>query len=294
MSRILKYSITKKEEGQSVLTYLKALGYSHHILMQIKRTPQGLLLDGEKPFGRTILREGSTLQVQLVEEKTSDHIVPVKLPLSILYEDEDLMVINKEADMPIHPSQGNYENTLANAAAWYFQEKGEPFVYRCINRLDRDTTGALLLAKHSLSAALLSSQVKERQIKRTYLAIAEGITPKRGTINAPIARADGSTIQRMVDFQRGEAACTHFWRLDTHENLSLLQLRLETGRTHQIRVHMSYLGYPLLGDYLYYPHYERIGRQALHSYQIEFQHPISGVPMRFQAPVPEDFLRAWK
>ncbi|MGI6070735.1 MAG: RluA family pseudouridine synthase [Blautia sp.] len=291
MSRILSYTITKKDAGLSVLDYLKALGYSRNILLQIKRTPQGLLLNGEKPYGTTILTEGSKLTVQLKEQEISQ-ITPTPMPLSILYEDEDLMVINKAADTPIHPSQGNHENTLANGIAWYFQEKGEPFVYRCINRLDRDTTGALILAKNSLSACLLGRQLKQRRIRRTYLAVTEGITPLLGTIQAPIARKDGSSIEREVNYVHGEAACTHYERLAVHEGRSLIMLRLETGRTHQIRVHMKHLGYPLLGDYLYYPNYERIGRQALHSYQLEFTHPITGEALLFTAPVPEDFKQA--
>lgn len=292
MSRVFSYPITKEAAGQRVLDYLKALGYSRNILMQIKGTPGGLLLDGKKPFGTTILMEGSLLTVRLEEQEVS-RILPIKLPLSILHEDKDLLIVNKAADTPIHPSHGNHENTLANAAAWYFQEKGEPFVYRCINRLDRDTTGALILAKHALCASLLGAQIKEHKIRRTYLAITDGIPPACGSICAPIGRKKGSAIEREVDYENGEAACTHYERLSIHEERSLLMLRLETGRTHQIRVHMKHLGYPLLGDYLYYPHYERIQRQALHSYQLEFTHPITGERLCITAPVPEDFAKAF-
>lgn len=293
MSRILEYQIEASNDGMTVLEYLKDQGYSHHILQQLKETPQGLLLNGEPPFGRTTLKEGSLLTVLLEETAPSTHILPVELPLNLLYEDDDLMVVNKAANTPIHPSRGNYDNTLANAVAWYYQKKGEPFVYRCINRLDRDTTGALILAKHSVSAALLSEQVKNRHIRRTYLALVKGIPPTFGTITAPIARKKGSIIQREVNFIHGEAATTHYERLAVKGELSLMQLRLETGRTHQIRVHLGHLGYPLIGDYLYYPDYSRIKRQALHSYQLEFTHPITKEFLRFQAPVPEDFCRAF-
>ena len=167
MNRTLKYIIDKEAAGQTVLDFLKSLGYSHRILSHLKQNPQGLCLNGEKPFGRTILQERDRLTVQLLETESSPSIVPVDLPLHILYEDEDLLVVNKDANTPIHPSQGNYTNTLANAVAWYYQQKGEPFVYRCINRLDRDTTGALILAKNALSAALLSRQLQEHRIRRT-------------------------------------------------------------------------------------------------------------------------------
>lgn len=181
--------------------------------------------------------------------RSSDHIVPRPLPFPVVYEDEDLLVVNKPADMPIHPSQGNYENTLANAAAWYFKEKGESFVYRCINRLDRDTTGLLILARHAYSAALLSRMVSARQIKREYLAVVRGTPDVSGIIDAPIGRKEGSTIERRVDFEHGEPARTHYELLYSEGGYSLVRLRLDTGRTHQIRVHMKYLGHPLPGDF---------------------------------------------
>ena len=215
------------------------------------------------------------------------------LPLDILYEDEDILVLNKPADMPVHPSAGNYENTLANSVAWYYKQQGKAFVYRCINRLDRDTTGVLVLAKNPLSGALLSAQMKQRQIRRTYLALTDGIPPERGTISAPVARMDASVITREVDFERGEAAVTHYERLAVSNGYALVELHLDTGRTHQIRVHMKYIGCPLPGDFLYHPVFDRIGRQALHSFQLEFAHPITGEPMCFLAPVPEDFRRAF-
>lgn len=195
--------------------------------------------------------------------------------------------------MPVHPSAGNYENTLANGIAWYFAEKGEDFVYRCINRLDRDTTGALILAKNPLSAAILSVQMKKRQIRRTYLALVDGLLPDAGTINAPIARMEGSVITREVNFETGESAITHYERLAAGKEYSLAELHLETGRTHQIRVHMKYIGHPLPGDYLYNPDYRRINRQPLHSYQLEFTHPITGKVMLFIAPLPIDFISAF-
>ena len=228
-----------------------------------------------------------------VPESVEPDIEPENIPLDILYEDEDILVLNKPADMPVHPSAGNYENTLANGVAWYYKQQGKAFVYRCINRLDRDTTGVLVLAKNPLSGALLSAQMKQRQIRRTYLALTDGIPPERGTISAPVARMDASVITREVNFERGEAAVTHYERLAVSNGYALVELHLDTGRTHQIRVHMKYIGCPLPGDFLYHPVFDRIERQALHSFQLEFTHPITGEPMCFLAPVPEDFRRAF-
>ena len=202
-------------------------------------------------------------------------------------------MVNKPADMPIHPSFQNHGNTLADALTWHYQQHGEDFVYRCINRLDRDTTGLLIVAKHLLSASILSDMVGKREIHREYLAIVKGIPPENGTISAPISRKKGSAILREVNFETGEPAVTHFARLEIRNGLSLVSLKLETGRTHQIRVHMGYIGCPLIGDYLYYPECSRISRQALHSHRLSFLHPITGKALSFTAPLPEDMKKAF-
>lgn len=193
--------------------------------------------------------------------------------------------------MPIHPSINNHEKTLANAVMYYFREKGEAFVYRCVNRLDRDTSGLLILAKNMFSAAVLYRQSAERRIHREYLAIAAGEIPEEGIIDAPIARAADSAIMRCVDFSCGERAVTHYRRLlySKENDCSLLRIRLETGRTHQIRVHMKYIGHPLLGDFLYHPTaIEQMKRQALHSWSLAFTHPVTGKQMHFTALPPSD------
>lgn len=293
MQRILHYTIDSQSEGMTILDFLKSQGYSHHILTLMKTEANAILLNNERGFGKTILKCKDSLRILIPEQPISENIVPRKMDLSILYEDEDILVINKPADTPIHPSQGNYENTLANGTAYYFAQKGQPFIYRCINRLDRDTTGALILAKNPLSAAILSRQMVQRQIRRTYLALVEGIPPKNGTVSAPIARMDGSAIERTVDFQNGEQAVTHFELLSVGPRCSLVELHLETGRTHQIRVHMKHIGHPLPGDYIYNPTYDLINRQPLHSYQLEFTHPVTKKALVFTAPLPEDFLTAF-
>ena len=190
--------------------------------------------------------------------------------------------------MPTHPSMDNYDNTLANAVLMYYQKQGIPFTFRCLNRLDRDTTGLTVIAKNALSSALLSSAIRTRQIHRSYLAIVSGITPESGTIDAPIARKDSSVIEREVNFSSGERAVTHFRRLAERNGLSLVLLTLETGRTHQIRVHMKYIGHPLIGDFLYHPDFRQIDRQALHAARLSFLHPIKKEPLVFTAPLPPD------
>lgn len=288
MKRIFTYTIPSDFEGKNLLSFLKSKGYSSQIITHLKRTENGILLNGIWGRVRDILHSQDQLTITLIETESSDNIVPVNLPLNIVYEDEDLMIINKAADTPIHPSQGNYENTLANAVAFYFHEKGETFTYRCINRLDRDTTGLLIIAKHMYSASLLSNMVQNRAIHREYLAIATGCVPEEGCIEAPIGRVDGSTIERQVDFENGEYACTYFKRKAYQNGYSLVSLKLATGRTHQIRVHMKHIGHPLPGDFLYNPDYSAIQRQALHSHRLVFLHPITNQKMEFTAPIPED------
>lgn len=294
MEKVLEYIISSDTNLVTVLDFLKQEGFSRHILSSMKNSSGNcIVLNGERGFGRSVLKEGDRLVVTVPEVESGENIIRTEMDLDILYEDEDILVINKPAGMPVHPSMGNYENTLANGIAWYFSQKGEDFVYRCINRLDRDTTGALILAKNPLSAAVLSVQMKRRQIRRTYLALVDGVLPESGVVDVPIARMEGSVITREVNFETGESAVTHYERLAVGRYYSLAELHLETGRTHQIRVHMKYIGHPLPGDYLYHPDYRRIQRQPLHSFQLEFTHPITKEPMLFTAPVPEDFRIAF-
>lgn len=299
MIREFTYHITEqdiqKAPSGALLTiqgFLKSLGYSHSVIVSLKRTPQGIVKNGVWARTGDVLHASDTLQIRIEETLSSANIVPIPLPFPVVYEDADLLVINKPSGMPIHPSQGNYDNTLANAAAYYYQQKKEPFIYRCINRLDRDTTGLLILAKHSYSASLLSRMVANRDIHREYLAVVKGKTELSGVVEAPIGRKEGSTIERQVDFEHGDYARTIYRRLYCEGGYSLLSLSLDTGRTHQIRVHMNYIGHPLPGDFLYCPDYTKIRRQALHSYRLSFLHPITKEALSFTAPLPDD-MRAF-
>ena len=234
---------------------------------------------------------GDRLKVLIRETEQSEKILPVELPFPVVYEDEDLVVVNKPPGMPIHPSIRHYDNTLGNAAAWYFKDRDDKFVYRCINRLDKDTTGLTIIAKNPLAGHLLQEQMRQDRITRIYTAIVEGVPePLEGIIDLPIARKDASIIERQVDQERGEPAVTHFKVLENLGDCALVQLRLETGRTHQIRVHMKAVGHPLLGDYMYNPAYKdrEDTRQALHAGELIFFQPVSGEKIHLRVELPGD------
>ena len=293
MDRILNYTITSDYSNMTILNFLRNQGFSRHILSSMKADASAITLNGRRGYGHTLLKDGDILCIRILETGDTENIVPTNLPLSILYEDEDILVVNKAANMPVHPSLGNYTNTLANAVMYYFSKKDESCPFRCINRLDRDTSGALIIAKNTLSAAILSAQMRNRQIKRTYIAVVEGITDANGTISAPISRVSDSVIERHVDFLIGESAITHYNLIETKNNHSLLEIHLETGRTHQIRVHMKYIGHPLPADFLYNPVYTHFTRQPLHSLQLEFTHPVTHAPICLMAPVPDDIYKCF-
>mgnify|MGYP002590020979 CR=1 FL=1 len=292
MNRNIDYIIDEDSAGLRVEQFLRRKRYSGQNLSEIKRMPKSILVNGVHYYMRQELSTGDHLQVRICETQNSEKIPPTKLPLDIIYEDEYLLVLNKPAGMPIHPSLNNYTNSIANALAYYFQSQGKPFIFRCCNRLDRDTSGLTIVSKHLVSGSILSDMTKYREVHREYLAIARGsVTPSEGTIQAPLGRKEGTIIERTVDWEHGEDAVTHYKLVKEANGHSLVSLRLETGRTHQIRIHMKYLGYPLIGDYLYNPDMEYMTRQALHSHHMEFTHPITGEHMSFTAPLPEDMAR---
>ena len=295
MERTLNYTTENLITSMPVSHFLKQKGFSSQNLVQLKKNPDAVLANEVPCFMNHVLHPGDTLTLHIREARSSEKISPVELPLDIVYEDEDLMVINKPAGMPIHPSMNNYYNSMANALAYYFDQQNRPFVFRCINRLDRDTSGLTIVAKHYVSAGMLSAMIANKAasgITREYLAIVKGsVQPPEGTITAPLGRKEGSIIERTIDFEKGESAITHYKVLDEKNGHSLVSLILETGRTHQIRIHMKHLGYPLIGDYLYNPDMERIQRQALHAWKLSFVHPITGEKMQFTAPLPEDMAK---
>ena len=297
MDRRITYEIGSLERELRVSTYLKQQGFSSQGIIELKKNPDTVWLDGQAVHMNQLVHSSQILTVQVKETGSDAITLPVELPTDIVYEDEDIVVVNKPAGMPTHISMKNYDNTLANALAWRYRDEASPFVFRCTNRLDRDTSGLTVVAKNRLSAAILGQMVSAKDlggldakgIHREYLGIVKGsIAVKSGVIDAPLSRKPGSVLERQVDFEYGDRAVTHYRVVTEKDGYTLLALQLETGRTHQIRVHLKFIGYPLIGDYLYNPDMEQIGRQALHAWKLAFVHPISKAPLAFEAPLPED------
>lgn len=217
-------------------------------------------------------------------------ILPEDLPLDIRYEDEWLLVINKPAGQLVHPTTKESTGTVGNALMHYFAAQGEAHAFHPVHRLDRDTSGLLLVAKEPQIQYQLSPKGC-KNFKREYQAMIEGqLEPPDGIIDAPIARALPSIILRKVS-PEGQSARTHYRTLKSNGQLSLIELQLETGRTHQIRVHMAYMGHPLLGDELYGGNMEQMQRQALHAFRLSFKHPMTGAELVITAPAPADFAQ---
>lgn len=303
MKRTFTYQITPVDAGHSIERFLKEQGFSGQNIIDLKKIPESILVNGIWEHVTYSLQPLDILEICIEEKNVSPKIIPVDIPLDIIYEDDDMLVVNKPADMPVHPSMGNYKNTLANAVAWHYASQDIPFVFRCINRLDRNTTGLTIIAKHMVSANILSQMVAKRDIQREYLAIVQDkYLPDMGIIYAPIGRKEGSAIERTVDFINGDRAITQYQVLGRENGYALASLKLETGRTHQIRVHMKYMKCPLVGDGLYNPKEisylstlaegetdtRILKRQALHSAKLEFHHPITKEPLCFTQKLPED------
>lgn len=293
MNRKVVYKI-KENNNESIETFLKKNFYSTSNISYLKKKEGRVRLNDKNVRLKTVLKKEDVLELEFIEEEDSKNIVARKLEFSIVYEDEDFIVVNKPSKMPIHPSASNFENTLANALMFYYKEKRENFVYRVINRLDKDTTGLVIVAKNMLSASILQNDMRNRRIKRKYLALVEDEKSllEEGSIKNKIGRKEMSVIERCVDENKGKEAITHYKKVKNKAGKSLVKLELETGRTHQIRVHMSYIGFPLVGDYLYNEKYKNKeeNRPLLHSYYLSFFHPITRDRMEFQIDLPKDMI----
>lgn len=291
MKRTIHYDVPKESAKMLVKDILhRHFGLSVRQVSRLKFRPDGILVNGERVTVRHVLRPGDRLCLCLeTEEQGSDHLDPVPGPLDFCYEDDDMLVLHKPAGIVVHPSHGHYNDTLANRLVCHYLTQGQRLVVRPVGRLDKDTSGLLIFAKHAAAAACFDRQRREGILSRTYLALAEGCpTPLRGRIEAPIGRADGSLILRQVRAD-GEMACTDYEVLLPGSEYSLLKLTLHTGRTHQIRVHMAHLGHPLLGDPFYGVEGSfGMGRTALHSARIGCCQPFSKEPLVFRCPLPAD------
>ena len=280
--------IAPEDAGLPVKTILRQrLGLSTNLLRRLKQVPDGILLDGVHVTVRAEVQAGQVLSV-LHEPDTGreSRVTAQEGALDIVYEDSDLLVVNKPAGLAVHPSPGHDGNTLANYVMAHYQAQGLMRMFHPINRLDRGTSGLLCIAKTQMAAQRLGVQLQRREIKRTYHAVVTGGSfPAKGTIDLPIGRRPGKGIARQVRAD-GERAVTHFRVLQRREHAMLLELQLETGRTHQIRVHCSFLGHPVLGDFMYGEEYDWLDGQALHACRLGFAHPITGEALCFEAPEP--------
>ena len=290
MKRIVK----PEEDGITLLTLLKGRErLSSRTIKSLKFREGGIRVNGEEVTVRRVLREGDVIELAVEdrEEDRAESVIPRMLPMKLLYRDAQVTVCNKPPHMPTHPSHGHLDDTLANALAYLASVKGEPFVFRPVNRLDGDTSGIVLTANDRISAGRLFEQMKSGEIRKTYIAVVCGVPePMRGLIDAPIARADKGILMRTVSAEGREAKTEYNTVAVAPDGRhSLVVLRPLTGRTHQIRVHMSYIGCPLVGDFLYGERSELIDRHALHAARMTFAHPADGRTITVSAPLPDDF-----
>lgn len=287
--RWAEHTVSAEEKGLSVEEVLTgAMGVSRRMIQKLTRT-KGVRLNGKPAFLAKKVRVGDVVSVaQAFTEEAG--IAPQQMELDIVYEDADLLVLNKPPFTLVHPIQPSQTNTLSNGIAWHYQQQGLSAKVRPVHRIDRDTSGLLVVAKTAFAHQHLDRQLRERDLKREYLALVSGVVAEdRGAIDAPIGKDKLNPTLRAVRPQAGEFALTRYQVVERYADASLVQLELETGRTHQIRVHMTHLGHPLLGD----RQYGRVGllllkRQALHASRLSFAHPTTGEPMAYEVPLPPD------
>ena len=284
----LSYQIDKDEHYDNVLHVLKEqFLLSDRLITKLKKANK-IYLNDLQTYTKKSLTVGDTVSVLIDFEEDNSNIVASNIPLNIIYEDDYLLVINKPANIAIHPSILHFDNSLSNGVKFYFDKLGLKKKIRIVNRLDRNTSGIVIFAKNEYIQECLIKQMKTNEFKKEYLAIAKGILEsKSGTLNFPIARKEGSIIERTVSSD-GDSAITHYDVVKEFNNLSLVHIVLETGRTHQIRVHFSHIGHPILGDTLYGSPSELINRQALHSYKLTFIHPVTKKELILESSLPND------
>ncbi|MGV3489335.1 MAG: RluA family pseudouridine synthase [Tuberibacillus sp.] len=283
--------IKKEDAGKLLRDFLKSdIGLSRTAMTAIKKNGN-LAINGEHVTVRYILKEKDELHIVFPKESESPGLVPEAVPLNIIYEEPAFLVVNKPAELQTVPSMRDWRQALANGILYYLKKAGLESTAHMVTRLDRDTTGLVLVAKHGFFHEAFTRMRKSGRLSREYIAIIHGHLPEsEGTIDAPIGRKDGSIIERCVR-EDGDRAVTHYKVLKETMDDSVVSVKLDTGRTHQIRVHFSYLGHPLVGDDLYGGKRDDIQRQALHCHRLRLYSPVTEVPMIFTAPLPEDMRR---
>lgn len=288
----MEWVIQKEHEGMLIRDFLQDIhSFSRRIVVAIKFEGGKILVNDHPETVRFRLSAGDRLMIKFPKEKKGYYMSPEDMSLDVVYEDEAIIVINKQAGVATIPSPHQPTGTIANGLLGYYEKKGISYTVHVVTRLDRDTSGLLLIAKHRYSHSLLAQSQVNGQVKRSYKAIVEGqLNHKKGTINANIGRKEGSIIERAV-IETGRKAITHYEMIFEVPNYSFVNVKLETGRTHQIRVHFAHIGHPLMGDDLYGGTQNEMNRQALHCDYISFIHPTSKEEMSFSAKVPDDMQK---
>ena len=284
----LSYTVKQNDSYINVLDVLKnEFLLSARLITKLKQS-NNIFFNEEITYTKKLVCANDVVSVLIDFVEDNSNIVATNIPLDIIYEDEYLLAINKPANMPVHPSMLHYEETLSNAVKYYFDTLNLKRKIRIVNRLDKDTSGIVIFAKNEYIQECLIKQMKTKELKKEYLAVVTGYLQKKSdTLCFPISRKEGSIIERTVN-PNGDIAITHYNILKEQNNLSLVHVFLETGRTHQIRVHFSHINHPILGDTLYGTPSPLINRHALHSYKITLLHPISKQILTLEAPIPND------
>ena len=284
----LEYIVNDLTKYETVKQVLKEeFLMSDRLITRLKLSKQ-IFLDNQPTHINQKLEIGNVITIDLDFEETCDNIVPIKMELDILYEDNGMLIVNKPPFMPVHPSMDHFEDSLSNSIKYYFNSIGLKRKIRPVNRLDKNTSGIVIFAKNEYIQECLVKQMKSGNLTKEYIALVDGIVNiSNNVINAPIARKQDSIIERCVS-QDGDTAITAVKLIKTFNNYSLVKCNLKTGRTHQIRVHMSYISHPILGDDLYGQKSNLIDRQALHAYKVKFLHPIIKKKIEIVAKIPKD------
>ena len=288
----LKYAVKSNDECKKLRDVLSYFHISHRLLITLKNE-NAILLNGETTYIDKQLNADDKININFDYEEDNSNIVPTKMDLDIVYEDDWMIIINKPSNLTVHPTMMHYDDSLSNGIRYYFDKIGLKKKIRPVNRLDKDTSGLVVFAKCEYIQEELKNQMSTDDFKKEYTTIVEGIiNNKKGIIDSPIARKEGSIIERCVDDQ-GAPSITEYEVLNENKdkNYSLVRCNLKTGRTHQIRVHFSSIGHPLLGDDLYGGKLDLIDRQALHCSKISFIHPITKNKMEITSDIAEDMKR---
>lgn len=284
----LEYIVNNLTKYETVKQVLKEeFLISDRLIIKLKKAKQ-IYVNKNIVHINQILKINDHVSCDLDFEEDAENIVPVKMDLDILYEDEGLLILDKPPFLPIHPSMNHYEDSLSNGVKYYFNSIGLKRKIRPVNRLDKNTSGIVIFAKNEYIQECLIKQMKSNVFEKEYIAVVDIIIDKKHqVIDAPIARKENSIIERCVSLN-GDNAITEVELIKIYKDYSLVKCILKTGRTHQIRVHLSYVGHHILGDDLYGEKSNLINRQALHAYRIKFIHPVTGNKMEFEAKIPKD------